>query len=539
MYARSGVWAIITKDDRPKTVDRLHEAGDDANSILAYFGDDSDMADEELSQEKAVNPPGSVQEKKSNHRIFSLRSWLFFIILMMVGLPAITATLVLIQTVRYTEMQASISDMKSQAKVLATKIATSDYFGKNSNEAIAIQIHQQAELLNGRIQVINDAYRVIEDTYVTDINKYNFSENVIICMIGNGSETSFETNDFVEISQPIIQTDKNGQSSKIIGVLAVYADKKDMVQMVGSLTNLAVLLMVGLVLVIVPLALLVTWQVVKPFNELQRQIARMPENDTSACVNERTYKETAMLSDSFNASYGKLAALSESRQEFVSNVSHELKTPITSIRVLADSLMGMEGAPVELYQEFMSDISDEIDREAKIIDDLLSLTKLDRPSQALEISKTNVNDSMELIMKRLRPIAKQRNIELLFESFRPVIAEIDDVKFSLAITNLVENAIKYNIEGGWVKLTLNADYQYFFVKVADSGVGIPEDEIGKVFDRFYRVDKARSRETGGTGLGLAITKSIVAMHHGAIRVYSKLGEGTTFVVRTPLNYIKD
>ena len=218
-------------------------------------------------------------------------------------------------------------------------------------------------------------------------------------------------------------------------------------------------------------------------------------------------------------------------------MSHELKTPITSIRVLADSLMGMEDAPKELYQEFMSDISDEIDRESKIIDDLLTLVKMDKASAEINVAQGNINGVIEMILKRLRPIARKRNIELIFESMRDVTADIDEVKFSLAVNNLVENAIKYNKEDGWVRVTLDADHKFFYIKVADSGIGIPEEFKDRVFERFYRVDKARSRETGGTGLGLAITKNVILMHHGGIRVESAEGVGTTFMVRIPLIYI--
>ena len=124
-----------------------------------------------------------------------------------------------------------------------------------------------------------------------------------------------------------------------------------------------------------------------------------------------------------------------------------------------------------------------------------------------------------------------------FESIREVTADVDEVKLSLALNNLVENAIKYNVEGGWVRVTLDADHKFFYVKVADSGIGISEEFQEHIFERFYRVDKARSRETGGTGLGLAITKNIILMHQGAIRLTSKEGEGTTFTVRIPLTYI--
>ena len=111
------------------------------------------------------------------------------------------------------------------------------------------------------------------------------------------------------------------------------------------------------------------------------------------------------------------------------------------------------------------------------------------------------------------------------------------MKLTLALSNLVENAIKYNVDAGWVRVSLNADHKYFYVTVADSGVGIPEDNLDHIFERFYRVDKSHSREIGGTGLGLAITRSAVLMHHGAVKVYSKENEGTTFSVRIPLTYI--
>ena len=226
----------------------------------------------------------------------------------------------------------------------------------------------------------------------------------------------------------------------------------------------------------------------------------------------------------------------DSRQEFVSNVSHELKTPITSMKVLADSLLAQDNVPVELYKEFMGDIAEEIDRENKIITDLLSLVKMDRRSSDVNIQETNINQLIELILKRLRPIAAKRSIELVLESFKPVIAEVDETKLTLALSNLVENGIKYNKDEGWVHVSLNVDSKYFYVKVEDSGIGIPEESQEHIFERFYRVDKSHSREIGGTGLGLAITRSAVLMHHGAIKVYSREGEGTTFTVRIPLKY---
>ena len=162
---------------------------------------------------------------------------------------------------------------------------------------------------------------------------------------------------------------------------------------------------------------------------------------------------------------------------------------------------------------------------------------MDKSSSSLNIASTNMNSLLEMILKRLRPIAQQQDVELVLESFRPVTAEVDEVKLSLAFTNLIENAVKYNNPGGWVHVTLNADHQFLYVTVEDSGMGIPEEALEHIYERFYRVDKSHSREIGGTGLGLAITRSSILMHRGAIKVHSTLGEGTVFSVRIPLIYI--
>ena len=151
-----------------------------------------------------------------------------------------------------------------------------------------------------------------------------------------------------------------------------------------------------------------------------------------------------------------------------------------------------------------------------------------RKRELIDVQPVDMNEFMDLILKRLKPLAEKRSIQLSFESFGDIKAEIDKVKFTLAISNLIENGIKYNIDGGWIKVSLNSDHRNFYIKVADSGVGIPEDCINHIFERFYRVDKARSRDTGGTGLGLAITKKIIEAHDQSITVKSARGRGTQF-----------
>ena len=298
------------------------------------------------------------------------------------------------------------------------------------------------------------------------------------------------------------------------------------------------ILQIILALLILAVAFWASKILIKPFGKVTQSLDELTGGFLEDDISIPDYTETQLLSEAYNRMRGRMKALDDSRQEFVSNVSHELKTPITSMKVLADSLLAQEDVPAELYKEFMTDIAEEIDRENKIINDLLSLVKMDKKSSDVNIQETNINDLLDLIIKRLTPIASKAGIDLVLENFKPVTAQVDETKLTLAISNLVENAIKYNTENGWVHVSVNADHKYFYVKVEDSGIGIPEEAQEHIFERFYRVDKSHSREIGGTGLGLAITRSAVLMHRGAIKVYSKEGEGTTFTVRIPLQYVE-
>ena len=321
------------------------------------------------------------------------------------------------------------------------------------------------------------------------------------------------------------------------GAMLISFSSNEIAENIQELEQKSILI-TGIIIVLAALlGYVLSTVLVKPFARVTKSIEDLTDGYQNEEISVPDYTETALITDAFNKMLSRMKTLDESRNEFVSNVSHELKTPLTSMKVLADSLVGQEGVPEELYQEFMSDITAEIDRENKIITDLLSLVKLDKKAADLNVEHLNINQLLEDILKRLRPIADKRHIDLILDSFRPVEADVDEVKFTLAISNLVENGIKYNVDDGWVRVTLDADHKYFYVKVADSGMGIPEESIGRIFERFYRVDKSHSKEIGGTGLGLAITRSAVTKHHGNIQVESKEGEGTTFTVRIPLSYI--
>ncbi len=449
---------------------------------------------------------------------------------------------VLASASRQDQISRRIIDVQNQCQILSNKMSRNGYLTNSSadNAVTDTELSILADTFNGRILIINSGFRSIKDTFSLSEGKICIADEIISCFQGeNTSKYNTEKHYFL-LTIPIsenVQTLEGNTPGKTAGVMVVTASTESMFMLEEKLRSKSALYELIIFVTVLILSAAAAVVFIRPFESIVSSLNRVADGNLDEDFSEASCKETVRMSEAVNKTLKALKAVDQSRQEFVSNVSHELKTPITSIRVLADSLMGMEDAPKELYQEFMQDISDEIDRESQIIDDLLTLVRMDKASAELNVAQVNINGQVELVLKRLRPIARKRNIELIFESMREVVADVDEVKFSLALNNLVENAIKYNKEDGWVRVTLDADHKFFYVKVSDSGVGIPEELRDRVFERFYRVDKARSRETGGTGLGLAITKSVILMHHGAVRVESREGVGTTFAVRVPLIYI--
>jgi signal transduction histidine kinase len=448
-------------------------------------------------------------------------------------IPVLVSTFLLLNEYENKAMDKRLNELQNQGDLLSKLILPSGYLSGAQDNTINGEIERISEIFHGRILIVNSSLNIIKDTYGLEEGKYLISENVIQTFQGKSSKRKDSKNDLIFVTNPIV----HNISKEIMGVIVMNFSTKDIQTMRDSLEKKAILSFATLTILIMVCAVYFSRKLTKPLTSIVYSIDHLTEGYMDEGVSIKGFYEIEKISDSFNHLIGRMQKLERSRQEFVSNVSHELKTPITSIKDLADSLLMQEDTPVELYREFLVDIAEEIERENKIINDLLSLVKLDKTAGDMNISIVNINELLEQLLKRLGPIAKKKNVEIIYESFRPVIAEVDEVKLSLAITNLVENAIKYNVDDGWIRVSLNADHKYFFVKVSDSGIGIPEDALDNIFDRFYRVDKARSRESGGTGLGLSITKNVIQMHRGAIKVYSNEGEGTTFNVRIPLNYI--
>ncbi|MFI3212397.1 MAG: ATP-binding protein [Eubacteriales bacterium] len=475
--------------------------------------------------------------------IRSFRMRIFIVIFAIGIIPSAIMRYGILENYEERAINVRILEVQNQFKIIANHLLTYNYLQDTSSSVIQAELEQLSNLYDGRVLIINQNLKVIKDSYGIIEGKTIISEEVVRCIKGETVTYYDQDNGLIEIAIPItenvaITAKDSTQTTQVKGVMFVSVSTSSITAMDELLGKKAQLLEIVMAILIFGVAILTSKLLVLPFYKVTSAISEVKEGFTDETLSVPDYAETEHILDAFNQVIGRMRLLDESRQEFVSNVSHELKTPITSIKVLADSLIEMQDVPVELYQEFMVDIAAEIERENKIINDLLTLVKVDKSNADLNISGVQINDLLEILLKRLRPIARKRDIEVVFESLCSVVAEIDEMKITLAITNLVENAIKYNKEHGHVKVVLDADHQFFVIDIIDTGMGIPEEAYGHIYERFYRVDKSHSREIGGTGLGLAISRNIILMHRGAIKVDSVVDEGTVFTVKIPLFYIK-
>ena len=471
--------------------------------------------------------------KKSGKFFKSLRFRILIILIILGIVPSVIVTEMVIANYEDRAIANRVQGMENICDIMCDLLIKENYLNDSSSQTVNSKLELLSNIYGGRILIVDRDFRIIKDTYGVDEGKTLVSQKVVNCFKGEDAYRYDSDSQKLILAVPV----KSPEVNQVQGAMMIMASSSEVTSTIRELEQKGILIIGIIVVLAIFLGYILSTVLVKPFARVTKAIEDLTDGYQNEEISVPDYTETALITDAFNKMLSRMKTLDESRQEFVSNVSHELKTPMTSMKVLADSLVGQQGVPEELYQEFLSDITEEIDRENKIITDLLSLVKMDKKAADMNITNMNINELLENILKRLRPIADQRSISLILDSFRPVNADVDEVKFTLAISNLVENGIKYNVDEGWVRVTLDADHKDFFVTVEDSGLGIPEESIERIFERFYRVDKSHSREIGGTGLGLAITRSSIAMHHGIIKVSSKEGEGTTFTVKIPLSYI--
>lgn len=464
----------------------------------------------------------------------SLRWQLFVLIFLISYIPLMFYSSVLFERMETYYLSQNETTWLTQANMIATQIKEENYLVDSSNMSLFQSlINNKSADANCRVMVVDASGFVVMDSSDADIGKTLMNNAVIGALLNNTSQTE-KSDEYkaLTVAVPVVNKQKN-----VVGAVVMVPSLEGVFTPIEALKDQVRILTLLIALISGLLSFITSSFITKPLKGLMKVVQKITNGQLDQQVEVVGNGEIAELGNAFNHMTKQLQRVEQSRQEFVSNVSHELKTPLSSIKVLTESLMFQEDVPVEIYKEFFEDINSEVDRLNSIISDLLTLVRLDQREIPLNIKEVNMGELLQGILKRLVPLAKKKSIDLIYESQREVLAEIDEVKLSLALTNLIENAIKYTPEGGRVNVSLQADLQDASIIVADTGIGIAKEEQSRIFERFYRTDKTRNRETGGTGLGLAITYKTVVMHNGSIGVESEEGKGSIFTVQIPLRHV--
>ena len=324
----------------------------------------------------------------------------------------------------------------------------------------------------------------------------------------------------------------------IIGAVYLYEVDSDQARLLDDIQTSLGTVSVGVCGAVLVMSVVFSRALTRRVGDMLQAIRQVREGEYSHRIPLQGHDELSQLASEFNELTGRLQTTEEVRRRFVSDASHELKTPLASIRLLTDSILQADHMDSETAREFLTDIGDEAERLTRITEKLLTLTRLDTAPAAAAVP-VDVGAVVERVEHMLTPLARAVEVELELR-LQPgcLIAATEDELYQIAF-NLMENAVKYNLPGGKVYVTLQGDARQVRLRVEDTGVGIPEEDLPKIFDRFYRVDKARSRAAGGTGLGLSIVRDTARQHGGAVSVRRREPVGTCFQVAFPRWYDRE
>ena len=385
-----------------------------------------------------------------------------------------------------------------------------------------------------RMLILNDKGKIILDSSESKVGQYIINGETLTAL--SGVTATGTDDDGYRIAMPYYTSDSN----QVSGVIYAYVNISSLRQSIHAGQNRIIILEVSLAILVVLLYFAIATRFTMPFAKIIRWLKQFKSSDPEETKPEfRVNDEYQQIVESVQDATSDMQRLDRSRKEFVSNVSHELKTPLSSIKVLSESLLLQESVPEEMYKEFLTDINGEVDRMNSIVSDLLTLVRLEEGVNVLTVTTFSINDLIEDVLKRLRPLAEEKKVSLYQRDIEKVEIEGDETKLTLAISNLVLNAIKYNVEDGSVTVSIRKKGPFVKIDVSDTGIGIEEKHFKHLFERFYRVDKARDRGAGGTGLGLSIVRQVILLHHGDIDVESTVGKGTTFHVSLPIDQAQD
>ena len=381
-----------------------------------------------------------------------------------------------------------------------------------------------------RILVTDSAGKVLYDTRETNdaLGEYSFYTEIVQALLGNDMfSSSYQSGAFrSRAASPVLY------QNQIIGAVYAYEYDTEQAALLEGLQDNLLRLSAGIAVAVLCLSGLLSRALTGKIGQLLTAIRKVREGSYSHRAEVRGHDELAQLAEEFNSLTDRLQTTESARRRFVSDASHELKTPLAAIRLLTDSILQTENIDRETAREFVTDIGQEVERLSRITEDLLRLTRLD--SGVMEPpAVVDVLPVLEQVMRMMSLVAQEKGTELTYraEGTCTVLAARDEIH--QIIYNLADNAVKYSPPGSTVQVSLLHRGDQVVLTVEDNGPGIPEEDLPRLFERFYRVDKARSRAAGGTGLGLAIVSDTVRKRGGTVEAGNRPAGGAVFTVRWP------
>jgi two-component system, OmpR family, sensor kinase len=430
--------------------------------------------------------------------------------------------------------------MKQVNSLAVSMMPALDAFDADTMYSLALS---EGRAQGGRVLVLDNEGVVLADGFSL-LNGVKLSHREVLDVIQNKKDFSYgfhqvETPRQEETVSPetgstwmVYYTSALIKNAKTIGVLLFSTSIQDVVDNTNRLREQLAYIAAGIGAVVIGAGLIISRLITKPIKEMMKAILVLSRGRFDARLKVSGKNEMAQLAATFNMMSERLENLDRMRSDFVSNASHEIRTPLSSIKILVESMLYQE-PEAAVRKEFLRDINQELDRLNNLVGDLMILGSLERQAR-IEMGQVELASLCERVVKNLYPLAEAKGIAMSADLPGALMIQGDEMRLYQAISNLVDNAIKYTPEGGQVDLHLAREGPDAILKVSDTGAGIPPEDLPHIFERFYRVDKARSRETGGTGLGLSIAREISALHKGRLSVESQMGKGTTFTLRLPI-----
>ena len=413
-----------------------------------------------------------------------------------------------------------------QASDLSSRLLVLDSIGKVQSDSDS--------LLNGQIVTLPETVDVLVNNAPVSfgVHRYEASSSIQ----GIFPSSAYNARKSIHVSYTVSPLLKD---NKIIGAVLLSSPMQPLISRLQSLQNQVSFYFSIAALAVLICSVIFSEVITKPIKLLTNGIRRMGKGDFSTRVPEIGTGELRTLTETYNTMSTKLEMLDNSRNLFISNASHELKTPLATMKILLESIIYQPEMDKELQTEFLTDINKEIDRLNLIIGDLLTLVSMDAQTIRLNKSTFDFADIVTDIVNKLSLVAAQRQQEIKLQISDRCEMTADHAKLTQVVFNLLDNAIKYSFDKGVIRVRLVRSGRNAILTIVDNGAGIPKSDLTHIFDRFYRVDKARSRDTGGTGLGLSIVNQMVLIHGGSVSVDSEEGKGSTFITELPLNISKD